>query len=169
MKTELRCEVCGLVFSRAQAEVNRNKKKGRKVYCSLRCSGKANACNIPDHFKGNTSFLPSGKSVDEFSSFRYYLRKARSRERWGECDLSLEYLKELWSIQEGKCAYSDIEMDLYEYKSRNIPTTASLDRVDSQRGYVKGNVHFVCFSLNLAKSTFSDAEFLEFLEKIRSN
>lgn len=47
------------------------------------------------------------------------------------------------------------------------PAAASLDRIDSTKGYVKGNVQFVCRAINLAKSTFSDADMKNFIDNIR--
>lgn len=47
------------------------------------------------------------------------------------------------------------------------PTGASLDRIDSSKGYVKGNVQFVCLSMNYAKNGFSDQQIKDFVDSIR--
>lgn len=47
------------------------------------------------------------------------------------------------------------------------PYQASLDRIDSSRGYVKGNVEFVCLAVNFAKSTFSKEQMLEFFTPLK--
>lgn len=43
---------------------------------------------------------------------------------------------------------------------------ASLDRIDSLKGYIKGNIQFVSVAANFAKSDFSEKEFLEFCEAV---
>lgn len=83
--------------------------------------------------------------------FSPYLRLARQRKH--EFDLDNDYLEDLWARQNGRCAYSGLPMRLFEYRRtekgvRGIPTDASLDRIDSSRGYVRGNVQFVCVALN---------------------
>ena len=45
----------------------------------------------------------------------------------------------------------------------------SLDRIDSAKGYVKGNVQFVCLGINYAKNRWSDTEMKLFIERIRTN
>ena len=44
---------------------------------------------------------------------------------------------------------------------------ASLDRIDSSKGYIDGNVEFVCYGINLAKNNFSKSEMLNFINSIR--
>ena len=43
---------------------------------------------------------------------------------------------------------------------------ASLDRIDSSKGYVIGNVQFVSTPINLMKSTMSDLETKQYLKLI---
>lgn len=40
------------------------------------------------------------------------------------------------------------------------PKAASLDRIDSKRGYTEGNVQWVHKSVNLAKNSLSEVEFI---------
>jgi hypothetical protein len=83
-------------------------------------------------------------------------------------DLDLPYLKTLWEKQKGICPYSKVPMLLFPtlHKTKFKPTAASLDRIDSNRGYVKGNVEFVCLSINYAKNRFDRNEFIEFISNI---
>lgn len=46
------------------------------------------------------------------------------------------------------------------------PCNASLDRVDHAVGYLKGNVRFVTFMANVARSNFSDSELLGFCKAV---
>jgi hypothetical protein len=40
--------------------------------------------------------------------------------------------------------------------------TASVDRIDSSKGYTKDNIQFVCFMANIAKNKFSCDELINF-------
>jgi len=48
-------------------------------------------------------------------------------------------------------------------------TSASLDRIDSSKGYIQGNVQFVAYGINLAKNNFSDADVISFLDSIHTS
>ncbi len=44
--------------------------------------------------------------------------------------------------------------------------TASLDRINSKKGYVKGNIQWVHKNVNFMKSSFSTTVFLNLVAKI---
>ncbi|MEO1764581.1 MAG: hypothetical protein AAFR83_22070, partial [Cyanobacteria bacterium J06629_18] len=48
------------------------------------------------------------------------------------------------------------------------PKTASLDRIDSCKGYVFGNVQFVSLMANYAKRDFLEEELLRFCEAVNA-
>ncbi len=119
----------------------------------------------------------SGK--DEFTPFRFFLANARKRTKKRnvkliECNLNLLYLKQLWEKQGGICPYTGIKMELAEVSNKRTrinmnPAQASLDRIDSSKGYIKGNVEYVCVSINYAKNGFTKEKILDFINKIRNN
>jgi hypothetical protein len=45
-------------------------------------------------------------------------------------------------------------------------TTASVDRIDSSKGYIKGNVQWVHKTINKMKWGYSQGEFIEFCEAV---
>ena len=47
-----------------------------------------------------------------------------------------------------------------------MPYTASLDRIDSEKGYVKENVRFVAVIANFSKNKFSDEDVIDFCEAV---
>jgi hypothetical protein len=110
---------------------------------------------------------------DELSPFRYFTQKIEGKsKKYGEIsDIDLNFLKELWHKQNGKCAYTGIDMKLPRncHETVNSPMRASLDRIDSSRGYFKDNVEFVCQFINLGKNTFSKKEIKKFLYRIKLN
>ena len=110
---------------------------------------------------------------NEYSPFVYFIAKSKSEDRkrhYGIPTITKKYLKQLWDQQKGICPYTGIKMILPEnsqkyYKTRS-PKRASLDRIDSSKGYVEGNVEFVCLTINLAKNSFTREEMKEFLTEI---
>jgi len=158
-KIELVCEICSTTFKREKREHKRSQKLGRKTYCSRSCSGKGNIKNIPEEYFGDINNLKKGSLIDEFTPFRYHLRQASYRKH--EFNLTLEYLKETWDSQNGKCVYTGITLKEWNYRGNNSFYTASLDRIDSRKGYIKGNVQFVSKNINYMKNKMSHQETID--------
>ncbi len=80
--------------------------------------------------------------------------------RW---DLDLKYLIRLFEEQQGKCALSSIELILAGSISRHRKgeTTASIDRIDSSKGYTKDNVQWLHKRVNIMKNNLSDSDFIQ--------
>ena len=88
-----------------------------------------------------------GTRRDEYSPFSQHFKLARRRVKTHgrECTITVEYLKELWEKQDGKCPYTGWKLDNAEttahWDTHQLhPRTASLDRIDSSLGYILGNV-----------------------------
>lgn len=83
-------------------------------------------------------------------------------------ELDVKYLKQLWENQKGICSYTGIKMLLPETSAHVVrsPKKASLDRIDSSKEYVRGNVEFVCQAINLAKNAFTREEMKAFISEI---
>lgn len=107
-----------------------------------------------------TSPVPtSGKYVS--GSFFYNIRR-RALKRGIDFDLSLDYLDQLIESQDFRCAYTGMQIDAKPRRK----ATASLDRIDSSKGYVEGNVQFVQIAVNFAKHSCSEDDFLELVSSI---
>jgi len=170
---ELTCEICGTTFSRAKKEYNRSLKLDRRMFCSRSCTGKGVKNNLGDQLGiGRPSNLNSGNRQDEYSPFRYFVKKARERKH--KYDIDVEYLKVLWEIQDGRCALSGLKMVLPKNasvweKDKGNPWKPSLDRTDPSVGYMKGNVRFVCNIGNLCKNIWPDDTVYHFCKEVAKN
>lgn len=173
----IKCFVCSKEFDRKEAEIKRNKKKGRKTFCSRSCSGKYHLKNIPEEKRINTDHLKKGSDADQYSPFRFFynLCKRRSKEKLGlEFDLTLEDIKKQWEKQKGICPYTGWKLKIAECLSskksiKKSPDRASLDRIDSTKGYIKGNIQFVSLISQYAKNDWNEKVIFEFANAVKSN
>ncbi len=164
---EVSCDHCGTIHTKPETEFKRNQARGRKNYCSRSCVGKANiGINIPKETRVWTHLEKyKDNCKDEFTGFRVYLRRTKKRDK--DFDLDLPYLKELFESQDGTCPYSGVKLTLALSKKKNDQhSTASLDRIDSSKGYIKGNVQFVSITINLMKNSMTHDETVEFCKII---
>ncbi|MAF43675.1 MAG: hypothetical protein CMI54_05850 [Parcubacteria group bacterium] len=156
---KLKCARCGKAFKKSLALYTHAKEAPKRSdpnswYCSVKCSG------------GWDKQLSPFKHI-------FKLAKGRAKTTQREFDLDCQYLSDLWKRQRGYCAYTKLKMDLppnhsqsrYQ-KMRSGPFTASLDRKDSSKGYVKDNIHFICLALNYAKKDWSENKFKKFLNAL---
>lgn len=168
------CHHCRKEFQRNKKEHIRSIKLKRKEYCSRQCMGKACCKHLGPH-QGNTSKLDPGNRLDEFSPFRRFLKHAKSRSQIKEddCLLTLPDIRNQWIKQKGVCAYTGWIMDIPPttgYDNYELsPQTASLDRIDSAKGYTADNVHFVCFMANVAKNKFPEKDLIDFCHAVAKN
>lgn len=89
--------------------------------------------------------------------------KQSAKKRAVEFDITIEYIWNLFLRQKGKCALSGLDIVIAETASKHSTgqTTASLDRIDSHRGYLEGNVQWLHKDVNRAKTNFDQSRFVE--------
>ena len=88
----------------------------------------------------------------------------RGRAECGIVNIDKKYIIDLIKQQNNRCVYSGIEFDWDEFK--NNPYQASIDRIDNDKGYIKGNVQIVCNSINQMKSNLTDNVFMDYVSAI---
>lgn len=162
------CEECKTKFLKDSSEVKRNLKLGRKCYCTISCSkkNKENIKHLSQVRSRDISKLNPSNRLDEYSIFRPHLRRAKRRRHF--CDLTLEQMKEVWDKQQGICTYSKVKLQIADHKKENNSTyTISLDRIDSNKGYTKGNIQFISMAMNYLKNKMSHKEMLVILNIIK--
>lgn len=86
----------------------------------------------------------------------------------------VEYLKELFQQQQGICLISK-QLMLLEIssdrigKNKRLSNKCSPDRIDSSKGYVKGNIQLVTWWVNHWKSDLTLNEFYDKIDLIQKN
>lgn len=105
------------------------------------------------------------QDLDRILLERWHGAKDRARLNGLVIDFKWDYLKELWIRQEGRCSISNINMTFIMNNGR-VSTNVSLDRKDSSKGYIKGNVQLVCMAVNQMKNDLKIKELLYFCYNI---
>jgi len=90
--------------------------------------------------------------------------RAKTVEAGQVFDLDYAYLQDLWDRQQGRCPYTGAQIALTRgYRQWD---SASLDRIDPNGGYVRGNVVWTTRLVNTSKGQRSAAEFFEFCKSV---
>jgi hypothetical protein len=92
---------------------------------------------------------------------RYAISRARAKalgRRPTEGAVSLDYLMEMYEANHGLCEVSGFKMTWSTGDSGRKPTSISIDRINSSKGYVAGNVRLVCWQVNAFKGNWTDEQ-----------
>lgn len=98
-----------------------------------------------------------------------WIRAANKRNL--EFTITIELAWELFLQQKRVCALSGLPIvfAVSNFKNEHGYRTASLDRIDSSKGYVEGNVQWVHKDVNWMKQDYSEKYFLEICSLIIKN
>jgi archaellum component FlaC len=67
------------------------------------------------------------------------------------------------------CALSGLPIKFARANKRTSETSASLDRIDSTKNYVEGNVQWVHKEVNIMKNVYNQEHFIEMCKLIANN
>ncbi len=156
-KISITCTYCNVVFLKKISEYNRNKKVGRNNYCSHSCCSRA----VKNPRLRSHEVL---HNVADLSLFKYYYKMVQNRiKRHPDFNLTILDIKEQWEKQKGICPYSGVQLSLRKLneKRTDLIYEASIDRIDSSKGYIVGNIQFVSIPINYMKSTMNHEQMLD--------
>lgn len=88
--------------------------------------------------------------ADASRYWRDCTRRLHINTRGHECDLPDGYLFDLWERQGGRCFYTDAKL-AHKYGEGRTPMSPSVDRVDTTRGYLVGNLVICSTRVNMMK------------------
>lgn len=113
----------------------------------------------------NIKKLESNEKTQDNMIAQFLLKKSshckRRRSKVLEYNLTLEYIKELLLKQEYKDYYTGLVPENYE--------DYSLDRIDSNLGYIEGNVVITTNRVNAMKNDMSTEEFKKLISDLYNN
>lgn len=169
---KLRCANCNKEFEKLDKEYRRQIKKGNnRFFCTRSCT--AIKVNSEIQRIGNPQFLIPNNKKDEYTPFRWFILRSQYRGKRSSygCDITVEYLKNLWEEQGGICSFTGWNLILPKSTSgweNSSPSNASVDRIDNSKGYMQGNVRFISIMANLARQIFTDEQLKEFCKAVTS-
>lgn len=103
-------------------------------------------------------------------SFNRYKRNAKNRNI--DFKIDIEYAKYLFKQQSHKCAITGLPIYFvtsWQDQHTKIKNTASLDRIDSNQGYIEGNVQWVHKDINRMKNDLNQDYFLHICKCVAEN
>ena len=118
---------------------------------------KYKSCGCSKNIKNNKHVLWRGCGEISAKFFKEII--ANGQRRNFEFSLNIEYLWELFLKQERKCALTGLEL-YFPYNSTDTKATASLDRIDSSKAYIVGNVQWVHKDINRMKWAYDEKYFI---------
>lgn len=140
-----RCD-CGNEFTTSSYKLKLGSRKRQCYNCASPC---LNYQNLPRIYW--TTLIKGAKKRDiEFA-------------------ITMEYAWQLFEQQNGLCKLTGIQLNFAKNKREHMTmrkTTASLDRIDSTKGYIIGNVQWVHKDINRMKQHFSEQYFKELCKKV---
>jgi hypothetical protein len=133
----------------------------RELLSNLLRSGQVQSCGkCEEHY--------AWKGVGELSGSYFTTLKRGADKREIYFNITKEYLWNLYLKQNRKCALSGLEIFFTRDRSsqRSCAQTASLDRIDSSKGYIEGNVQWVHKAINLMKWHLKQHHFIELCKHV---
>jgi hypothetical protein len=97
--------------------------------------------------------------------------KNRAAKKGWDFDLDYPFLQYLYTKQKGRCPYTTAKLTHTQSKIARCGglETLSIDRIDSQIGYIKGNVELVSSIVNNMKNDMSKEQFKYIISLIAVN
>lgn len=79
-----------------------------------------------------------------------------------EHNIDPQYVCDIWNQQKGRCAITFQQMT---FQIKNL-TSASIDRIDSTKGHIKGNIQIVCQWVNYGKKNFPNSDMIKIVNDL---
>jgi hypothetical protein len=125
-------------------------------------------------FRGNTNPMWTGYGEiggGQWCKIKLESTEARRSRRYKShtalpFKITIEYAWNLFLKQNRKCALSGEPLTMWGKINGKYTGNASLDRIDSSKGYVDGNVQWIDKKLQHVKTKLSDAEFIAICQKV---
>ncbi len=129
--------------------------------------GATTSCGCSRFYVGHTANNWKGVGVVPRQRFASVVNGAKARSI--EVSITIDYISELFDSQRGRCALTGQSIGFGHSGRHGQPfkeTTASLDRIDSAKGYIPENVQWVHKDVNMLKADMSEEKFVAWCRKI---
>ena len=158
------CNVCNLSLNKTQFAISDNK-RGSRYECK-KCYNERR--KTPDYKTKFNKYERERYQTPE-GRWTYMLKGVRDRakQKFIECTITLEELKELYDVQDRRCAKTKREFVFNTVGNGSVNLNApSLDRIDNSKGYILSNVQLVVYQYNVAKNKGTEQELIQLAKDI---
>lgn len=156
------CSVCKKYKTEKEfSKCNKNKHRNFLNYTCKECYKRI--------YGKNRKQIEEADTLNEILKIRLHDAKVRAKKKNLFINLTLNYLKELWNTQNGRCALTNFPMTCNLYNGKRNPYNISIDRINPDKGYEIGNVQLVCSSVNMMKGELTIKELKNFCQAIINN
>ena len=131
---------------------------------------------VSAHLKRGRCSCKGCKAVEESKKFGFFEIRQHHWSTIQHCakqrklifNITPDYAWDIFIKQNRKCALSGMPIGFAKTKKGHATgeTTASLDRIDSSKGYLEGNVQWLYKWINRMKSDYSQEEFINLCRKV---
>jgi hypothetical protein len=133
------------------------------VSCLTLIKGVSNGCMLCTHSK-------KGEEHPSFNGYKeipgsWFSRYSKTKKR--EFNITIEDIYEMWINQDKKCKLSGLNISFENTNTKktrhrfDLVCTASLDRIDSKKGYTLDNIQLVHKNINMMKKEYNQKYFIE--------
>lgn len=138
---------------------------GNSKIVSRRCLKHRNviSCGCSHHAIRGDSPLWTG--YEEISGRLWTKIQREARVRNFSVSITIQYIWNLFIKQDRKCALTGKKLK-FDTHARSKDGNASLDRIDSSKGYIEGNVQWVDKKINMLKCDFSENDFFDMCKQV---
>lgn len=129
-------------------------------------SGNTKSCGCSKRRTGKDN--PQYMGYEEISQTIWGSFKRDAKKRNREFSITIEYVWKLFIQQNRKCAISGLDIS-FPKKTYSPTCTASLDRIDNKKGYIKGNVQWLHTDINFMKYDHDQEYFISLCQIVANN
>lgn len=130
-------------------------------------TGKTKSCGCLRSIKGqlNKGWTGCGSLPGEY----FYCIQRNARKRKIVFQITIQYLWSLFLKQKGLCKLTRLPLEFHGNLHKKERGTASLDRIDNAKGYIKGNLRWVHKDVNYMKRILTDERLFQLAALIVEN
>lgn len=132
----------------------------KELNVKTRPSGRRKIIRIKKQFHGNW------KGYEEITGDFWNKIQNSAKVRNLLFNITIQDVWELYIKQNRKCALSGVDIFFFKGYANRSKITASLDRIDSSKGYTKDNVQWVHKTVNNIKMNLDETVFIDWCKKI---
>lgn len=185
-KESIRLDIKNQKFGRLTAIEPTNKKVRKNIVWIFKCdcgkiieaqatrvkSGHKSSCGCLHNDVAKSYRLEKNPNWTGYKCIRgayWSSLKRGAKERNLEFSITIEYAWEIYQKQNGLCKLSNLPIGLDYRDSNKKEKEASLDRIDSSKGYIEGNIQWIHKTINYMKMDLDQKEFIRLCKLIGEN